>query len=217
MAINIALDGPSAAGKSSIAKLLAKKLNYVHLDTGAMYRCVAYKAILEGIRFDDEDALCKLIERTEIEMKSDGTIMLDGRIITNEIRTNEVSMAASSVSAHQLVRAMLVAQQQKIAQNKGYIMDGRDIGTVVLPDAELKIFMTASPMARAKRRHLENLSKGFESDLEEIVEEMKQRDWQDTHRKHSPLKKADDAIVLDTSDLTIDEVVEKIEALLPQD
>ena len=214
MAVNIALDGPSAAGKSSIAKLLAKKLNYVHLDTGAMYRCVAYKAIMEGVAFDDEDKLCDLIRNTEIEMKSDGTVILDGKVITNEIRTNEVSMAASAVSAHKQVRALLVAQQQKIARNKGYIMDGRDIGTVVLPDAELKVFMTASPLARAKRRHLENLSKGFESNLEQIVEEMKQRDWQDTHREHSPLKKAEDAVVLDTSDLTIEQSVAAIKEIV---
>lgn len=215
MAINIALDGPSAAGKSTIAKRLAKKLNYVHLDTGAMYRCVAYKALQEGVDFKDEAALCDLIEKTVIDMKSDGSVILDGKVITNEIRTDEISMAASNVSAHKQVRALLVAQQQKIAENKGYIMDGRDIGTVVLPDAELKVFMTASAEARANRRHLENVSKGFDSDLAQIIEEIKQRDWQDTHREHSPLKKAEDAVVLDTSDLSIDEVVKKIEELLP--
>ncbi|MBQ4342258.1 MAG: (d)CMP kinase [Erysipelotrichaceae bacterium] len=215
MAINIALDGPSAAGKSTIAKRLAKQLNYVHLDTGAMYRCVAYKALHTGVDLKDEAAVCKMIEETVIDMKSDGSIFLDGKAITNEIRTDEISMAASHVSAHKQVRALLVAQQQKIAENKGYIMDGRDIGTVVLPHAELKVFMTASAEARANRRHLENLSKGFESDLSQIIEEIRQRDWQDTHREHSPLKKAEDAVVLDTSDMSIDEVVKKIEELLP--
>lgn len=215
MAINIALDGPSAAGKSTIAKCLAKKLGYVHLDTGAMYRCVAYKALHSGVEMSNEDALCDMIEKTDIVMKSDGTIILDGTIITNEIRTDEISMGASKVSAFKHVRELLVAQQQKMAENKGYIMDGRDIGTVVLPDAELKIFMTASAEARAKRRHLENLSKGFESDLNQIIKEIEQRDYQDTHREHSPLKKAEDAIVLDTSELTIEEVVAKIEELLP--
>ena len=215
MAINIALDGPSAAGNSTIAKLLAKKLNYVHLDTGAMYRCVAYKAIHNGIDLGDEDLVCEMILKTEIDMKSDGSIYLDGVRITNEIRTDEISMGASKVSAHKRVRELLEAQQQKMALQKGYIMDGRDIGTVVLPDAELKIYMTASAVARAKRRHLENLSKGFDSDLNQIIQEIEQRDYQDTHREHSPLKKADDAVVLDTSDLTIDEVVTKIEELLP--
>ena len=215
MAINIALDGPSAAGKSTIAKRLAKALGYVHLDTGAMYRCVAYKALHTGVNMKDEAALCEMIENTDIDMKSDGMILLDGKVITNEIRTDEISMGASAVSAHKRVRALLVAQQQKMAQNKGYIMDGRDIGTVVLPDAELKIFMTASAEARAKRRHLENLSKGFESNLEQIIKEIEQRDWQDTHREHSPLRKAEDAIELDTSELSIDEVVSKVTELLP--
>ena len=217
MAINIALDGPSAAGKSTIAKRLAKKLNYVHLDTGAMYRCVAYKALETGVNTEDEAALCAMIHSTEIELKSDGTILLDGKVVTNEIRTDRISMGASNVSAFKEVRALLVAQQQKMARNKGYIMDGRDIGTVVLPDAELKIFMTASAEARGERRYKENLSKGFESDLNQIIEEIKARDWQDTHREHSPLKKADDAVVLDTSEMNIDEVVSAIEALLPSE
>ncbi len=215
MAINIALDGPSAAGKSTIAKKLAKKLNYVHLDTGAMYRCVAYKAINTGVDTESEADLCKMIASTVIELKNDGSILLDGDVVTNEIRTDHISMGASKVSTFKGVRALLVEQQQNMAKNKGYIMDGRDIGTVVLPDAELKIFMTASAEARAQRRYKENLNKGFESDLNQIIEEIKARDWQDTHRQHSPLKKADDAVVLDTSDMNIDEVVAAIEALLP--
>lgn len=215
MAINIALDGPSAAGKSTIAKRLAKKLNYIHLDTGAMYRCVAYKALSTGVSMEDEAALCAMINDTVIELTSDGSVILDGKTVSNEIRTDKISMGASKVSAFKEVRALLVAQQQKMAENKGYIMDGRDIGTVVLPNAELKVFMTASAEARAQRRYAENLAKGFDSDLNKIIEEIKQRDWQDTHREHSPLKKADDAVVLDTSDLNIDEVVSAIEAMLP--
>ena len=215
MAINIALDGPSAAGTSTIAKRLAKKLNYVHLDTGAMYRCVAYKALSTGVSMEDEAALCAMINDTVIELTSDGSVILDGKTVSNEIRTDKISMGASKVSAFKEVRALLVAQQQKMAENKGYIMDGRDIGTVVLPNAELKVFMTASAEARAQRRYAENLAKGFDSDLNKIIEEIKQRDWQDTHREHSPLKKADDAVVLDTSDLNIDEVVSAIEAMLP--
>ena len=215
MAINIALDGPSAAGKSTIAKRLAKKLNYVHLDTGAMYRCVAYKALSTGVSMEDEAALCAMINDTVIDLTSDGSVILDGKTVSNEIRTDKISMGASKVSAFKEVRALLVAQQQKMAENKGYIMDGRDIGTVVLPNAELKVFMTASAEARAQRRYAENLAKGFDSDLNKIIEEIKQRDWQDTHREHSPLKKADDAVVLDTSDLNIDEVVSAIEAMLP--
>ncbi|MCF0109230.1 MAG: (d)CMP kinase [Erysipelotrichaceae bacterium] len=210
MKINIAIDGPSAAGKSTIAKALAKKLDYVHLDTGAMYRCIAYKSVMQGLDLEDEEKIIEMMKDTVIEMKPDGSIFLDGNKVGNEIRTNEMSMASSKVSMLKGVRAELVALQQKIAENKGIIMDGRDIGTVVLPDAEVKIFLTASAEARAMRRHLENQEKGIPSDLNALIEEINQRDYQDTHRANSPLRQAEDAIRVDSSDLTIDEEIDMI-------
>lgn len=206
MKINIAIDGPSAAGKSTIAKKIAKELGYVHLDTGAMYRSVAYKALRFNVDLKNEDALVKMIDDTDIELTSDGKVYLDHEDVSEVIRQNEISMAASAVSVFKEVRAALVARQQKMAESKGVIMDGRDIGTVVLKDAELKIFLTASAEARAKRRCLENASKGIESDFNKITEEIRARDYQDTHREHSPLTQAADAVVVDTSMMTIDEV-----------
>ena len=215
MRINIAIDGPSAAGKSTIAKELAKKLNYVHLDTGAMYRCTALKALQSGIKLDDEEAVCKMLADTDIRLTPDGKVFLDGNDVTGKIRTDEVSMAASDVSKLQKVRADLVARQQEMAKEKGFIMDGRDIGTVVLPDAEVKVFMTASPEARAERRYKQNIEEGIPtSDVETIAEEIRQRDYQDTHREFSPLKKADDAVEIDTSHMTIEEVTEAMYRLV---
>lgn len=211
MRINIAIDGPSAAGKSTIAKELAKILNYVHLDTGAMYRSTALKALQCGIALDDEAAVCEMLKNTEITMTPDGKIFLDGKDVSTDIRTDEVSMAASNVSKLEKVRADLVARQQEMAKAKGFIMDGRDIGTVVLKDAEVKIYMTASAYARAERRYKQNIENGIPtSDIETIAEEIRQRDYQDMHREHSPLRKADDAIEIDTSDMTIAEVTEAI-------
>lgn len=211
MKINIAIDGPSAAGKSTIAKELAKKLNYVHLDTGAMYRCTAYKAIQSHIDLNDEKAISQMLADTEIKMTPEGKIYLDGNEVTNKIRTEEISLAASSVSKHPLVRSDLVSRQKEMAKAKGFIMDGRDIGTVVLKDAEVKIFMVASPLARAQRRYDQDRQNGIPtSDVETIAEKIRQRDYQDTHRAVSPLKKADDAVEIDTSDLTIEEVTDKI-------
>lgn len=215
MRINIAIDGPSAAGKSTIAKELAKKLNYVHLDTGAMYRSTALKALESGIALDDENAVCEMLKNTEIVLTPDGKIFLDGRDVSADIRTDDVSMAASNVSKLEKVRADLVARQQEMAKAKGFIMDGRDIGTVVLKDAEVKIFMTASAYARAERRYKQNIENGIPtSDIETIAEEIRQRDYQDTHREHSPLRKADDATEIDTSDMTIPEVTDAIYALV---
>ena len=197
MKINIAIDGPGAAGKSTIAKCLAKKMNYVHLDTGAMYRSTAYKALQNHICLEDEEAVCKMLEYTKIQLLTDGSILLDGEDVSDKIRTNEISLAASLVSKLANVRRMLVARQQEMAKEKGFIMDGRDIGTVVLKDAEVKIYMTATPMARAKR-------------IEEIAKEIAERDLQDMTRTNSPLKKADDAVEIDTSDMSIEEVTERI-------
>ena len=214
MKINIAIDGPGAAGKSTIAKCLAKKLNYVHLDTGAMYRSTAYKALQNHISLEDEEAVCKMLENTKIQLATDGSIFLDGEDVTDKIRTNEMSLAASLVSKLANVRRMLVERQQEMAKEKGFIMDGRDIGTVVLKDAEVKIYMTASPMARAKRRYDQNIAKNIPTgSIEEIAREIAERDLQDMTRENSPLKKADDAVEIDTSDMSIEEVTERIYSL----
>ena len=211
MKINIAIDGPGAAGKSTIAKCLAKKLNYVHLDTGAMYRSTAYKALQNHISLEDEEAVCKMLENTKIQLATDGSIFLDGEDVSDKIRTNEISLAASLVSKLANVRRMLVERQQEMAKEKGFIMDGRDIGTVVLKDAEVKIYMTATPMARAKRRYDQNIAKNIPTgSIEEIAREIAERDLQDMTRENSPLKKADDAVEIDTSDMSIDEVTEYI-------
>ena len=214
MKINIAIDGPGAAGKSTIAKCLAKKLNYVHLDTGAMYRSTAYKALQNHISLEDEEAVCKMLENTKIQLATDGSIFLDGEDVSDKIRTNEISLAASLVSKLAKVRRMLVERQQEMAKEKGFIMDGRDIGTVVLKDAEVKIYMTATPMARAKRRYDQNIAKNIPTgSIEEIAREIAERDLQDMTRENSPLKKADDAIEIDTSDMSIEEVTERIYGL----
>ena len=214
MKINIAIDGPGAAGKSTIAKCLAKKLNYVHLDTGAMYRSTAYKALQNHISLEDEEAVCKMLENTKIQLATDGSIFLDGEDVSDKIRTNEISLAASLVSKLANVRRMLVERQQEMAKEKGFIMDGRDIGTVVLTDAEVKIYMTATPMARAKRRYEQNIAKNIPTgSIEEIAREIAERDLQDMTRENSPLKKADDAVEIDTSDMSIDEVTEYIYSL----
>ncbi len=214
MKINIAIDGPSAAGKSTIAKKLAEKLGYVHLDTGAMYRCTALKAVRSGIALDDEASVCAMLEDTDIRLLSTGEVFMDGEDVSQAIRTDENSLAASAVSKLPKVREDLVRRQQKMAEEKGYIMDGRDIGTVVLKDAEVKIFMTASPEARAERRYKQNIEKGIPtSDIATIAEEIRQRDYEDTHRAASPLKKADDATEIDTSYMTIEEVCSAIYAL----
>ena len=212
--INIAIDGPSAAGKSTIAKRLCEKLNYVHLDTGAMYRCTALKALREGIDLEDEAGVCRMLADTEIVLTPEGKVFLDGEDVSTAIRQDDVSMAASTVSKHQNVRRDLVARQQEMAKAGGFIMDGRDIGTVVLKDAQVKIFMTASPRARAERRYNQNIKAGIPtSDIETLEAEIAARDYQDTHREHSPLKKAEDAVEIDTSYLTIEEVVDRIYAL----
>ncbi|MCI7221634.1 MAG: (d)CMP kinase [Firmicutes bacterium] len=208
--INIAIDGPSGAGKSSIAKILAKKLTYTHLDTGSMYRAVAYKAMMNHLDIENEDVIVDMLKDTDIRLTNDGKIYLDDTDVSDMIRTNEISLLASNVSKHAKVRKDLVSRQQKMALNKGVIMDGRDIGTVVLKDAEVKIFLTASTIKRAQRRYLQNQQLNIASDLDQLIKEIEQRDYQDTHRAASPLVKASDAIEIDSSDITIDEVVDKI-------
>ena len=212
--ISIAIDGPAAAGKSTIAKMVAKKLNYTYIDTGAMYRCVAYATLKQGLAFEDEKAVSDLLKNMQIEMKPEGTIYLNGEDVTSSIRQNEVSMGASIVSKYQAVREFLVEKQREMAQGGGVILDGRDIGTVVLKDAELKIYQIASIECRALRRHKENLERGMASDLEAIKKEIAMRDEQDMNRQISPLKKADDAIEIDTSEMSLEEVVSRVMALV---
>lgn len=214
--ISIAIDGPAAAGKSTIAKMVAKNLNYTYIDTGAMYRCVAYYAWLNHIDFHDEQSVSALLKDIDIQMFPDGTIQLNHEDVTSSIRENEVSMGASIVSQYEAVRTFLVDKQRQMAQGGGVILDGRDIGTVVLKDAELKIYQVASIECRALRRHKENLQRGLESNLEDIQKEIALRDEQDMNRLISPLKKADDAIEIDTSDMTLEEVVAKVMQLVEQ-
>ena len=214
MKINIAIDGPSAAGKSTIAKRLAKALGYSHLDTGAMYRCVGYLAAQRGLYVYLLDALTEMTASMRIRFDSEGHVFLNEEDVSAAIRENRVSMLASSVSVHPRVRKLLVDMQRQMALDKGVIMDGRDIGTVVLPDAELKIFMVASVEARARRRYQEYLDKHIEADYDTICEDIKKRDDQDMHRAASPLTKAADAHEIDTSDMSIEEVCAAILSLV---
>lgn len=214
--ISIAIDGPAAAGKSTIAKMVAKELEYTYIDTGAMYRCVAYYTYSQGVDFHDEEAVTKLLDSMKIEMLPDGTVLLNQEDVSSKIRQNEVSMGASIVSQYAKVREFLVQQQRQMAKSGGVILDGRDIGTVVLKDAELKIYQVASIECRALRRHQENLQRGIDSDLKAIEQEIALRDQQDMNREISPLKKADDAIEIDTSSMTREEVTQKILELAHQ-
>ncbi len=211
MRINIAIDGPSAAGKSTIADIVAERIGYVHLDTGAMYRCVALKAIQNGLDLEDEDAVTSILSNTDIRLTPDKKVFLDGQDVTHQIRENEISMGASKVSKFKGVREDLVARQKKMALEGGIIMDGRDIGTVVLKDAQVKIFLTASAHARAVRRLKQNAETGIDDkDLMALKKEIEERDYNDSHRANSPLRQAEDAILIDSSDMTIEEVADQI-------
>ena len=210
--IRIAIDGPGGAGKSTIAKLVGNKLGLEYIDTGAMYRAIGLKLNREGIAPEDVSSIRNILEKTSIDF-IDGKIILDGDDISDVIRTQEISKLASTYSQIPDVRRKLVDLQRKIAEGKGVIMDGRDIGTNVLPNAELKVFLTADPMVRARRRFDELRAKGVVAVLSDIFEEIKDRDFQDMNRKLNPLAQADDAILVDTSDMSIDEVVSTIVAM----
>lgn len=205
----IAIDGPGGAGKSTIAKLIAKKLGIDYIDTGAMYRALGLKMLNLGIKFEDSEELRTLVAETDIDFR-DGDIFLDGEVVSHLIRTPEVSMAASNVSAFAFVRKHMVAAQQKMGESKSVIMDGRDICTDVFPNAQYKYFVTADAEERAMRRYKEMLEKGQEAVYEQVLADIKQRDHNDSTRAASPLKKADDAELLDTTHMTIDEVVDYI-------
>lgn len=210
--IRIAIDGPGGAGKSTIAKLVGDKLGLEYIDTGAMYRAVGLKLNRKGIKPDDLISISNVLEETTIDFVN-GKIILDGDDVSDIIRTQEISKFASIYSQIPEVRSKLVDIQRRIAAGKSVIMDGRDIGTNVLTDAELKVFLTADSMVRARRRYEELRLKGVNANLDDIHEEIKDRDYQDMNRKLNPLVQAEDAIRLDTSDMTIDEVVNTIVAM----
>ena len=219
MSFNIAIDGPAGAGKSTIAKKLAAELGYVYIDTGAMYRAMAYYFLTNNIKAEDESAISEACKRVEVSISyENGTqhVWLNGTDISDKIRTEEVGNMASSTSVYPVVRTKLVELQQQLAKKTDVIMDGRDIGTVVLPDANVKIFLTASSRIRAQRRYDELTEKGIECDLDAIEKDIIERDYRDMHRETSPLKKAEDAVELDTSDLDIDGVVDAMKKIIDE-
>jgi cytidylate kinase len=210
----IAIDGPVGAGKSTVAKLVARKLGYLYVDTGAMYRAVALKALRLGMDINDPIVMAMLAEATDIQLQQQGDgsvrVFLDGEDVTEAIRTPEVSEASSIVSAHEGVRKVLAERQKAMAKLGGVVMEGRDIQTVIAPDAEVKIFLTTSLEERAKRRWLELQQKGISVSYEEVLQEVKERDERDKTRAIAPLRKAPDAVEIDTTGMTPEEVAEKI-------
>lgn len=212
---NIAIDGPSGVGKSTIADVIADKLHYIHLDTGAMYRATALAIQQAQIDPFQDDQLKQVLNQLQIEFDHQN-VLLNGQDVSKKIRTNDISQLTSQIATLPLVRQRLVDLQKQIASQGGYILDGRDIGTVVLPDAQLKIYMDASAKARANRRYHQYVEAGVEADYEVIYQDIVARDYQDMHRELSPLKQAEDAIYVDTSLLTVDEVVERILDIIKQ-
>lgn len=213
MSINIAIDGPAGAGKSTIAKKLAQKLGYVYVDTGAMYRAMAYYFLQQGIDKTDEAAINAAVDGADVTIRYvDGAqqVLLNGEDVTGSLRSEEVGNMASNTSVYPTVRVKLVALQQKLAQTTDVIMDGRDIGTCVLPDAQVKIYLTASVGTRAKRRYDELVEKGEKPDLAKIEADIEERDYRDMHREMSPLRQADDAVLVDSSEMNIEQVVSAI-------
>ena len=201
----IAIDGPTASGKSTISSIIAEELKIAHIDTGAMYRALALKAYRKGFDSSFEDGINGLLDDISIDFREDG-VYLDGENVSDQIRENHISLYASTISAYPKVREVLTKMQKEIASNKSVIMDGRDIGTNVLKDAEYKFFLIASPEVRAIRRYKELESRGDKIELDKLIEEINQRDFNDTNRKINPMKKAKDAMEIDTSEMTVEEV-----------
>lgn len=210
--INVAIDGPAGAGKSTIAKAAAKELGFIYVDTGALYRAVAYNAVKTGA-IDDEQKIIDMLDSTKVELKYVNgvqAVYLNGEDVSAFIRTPEISMGASKVSAIPQVRAFLLNLQREIASTNNVIMDGRDIATVVLPNADVKIFLFASPECRAERRYKELIEKGENVSFDDVLKDVNQRDYQDSHREIAPLKPSDDSIMADTSELTLQESIDLI-------
>ena len=213
MSINIAIDGPAGAGKSTIAKKIAKELNIIYVDTGAMYRAMGIYFHRQGIRPEDEASIAQAVDGAHVTIAYENgqqQVYLNGENVTAYLRTEEAGHMASATSVYAVVRRKLVQLQQQMAAENDVIMDGRDIGTVVLPGADIKIFLTASSRVRALRRYEELQAKGVDCDLDEIEKDIIERDYRDMNRAESPLKQAEDAILVDTSDMTIDQVVETV-------
>lgn len=213
MSFNVAVDGPAGAGKSTIARQAAKQLGFIYVDTGAMYRAMALFMLRKGIESEDAEGLsaaCEEVDITIAYQNGEQQVILNGENVNGLLRTEEVGKMASAVAKNGKIREKLVALQQKLAKKENVIMDGRDIGTCVLPQADVKIYLTASVEERARRRHKELVEKGEDCDIEKIKEDIIARDAQDMNREISPLKKAEDAVLLDGSDMTIQEVTEEI-------
>lgn len=216
----IAIDGPAASGKSTTAKSLAQKLGYIYIDTGAMYRACALRSLQDNINLSDKDQLKKMLENIKIDIKHNkngNRILLDDVDVTQRIRENDITRKSSEIAIIPQVREKMVELQREIGKNGGVVMDGRDIGTVVFPDADFKFFMDAKPEIRAQRRLIENQKRGISSNYNEILKELKWRDQNDSKRKIAPLKKANDAILIDTSNLTIKQQVERIMEIIRKD
>ena len=216
--ISIAIDGPAGAGKSTIARRLAKELGYQYVDTGAIYRTVAYFFDLWGVAPKDIDGICRYIDELTVKLEYDEEgvqhMIMNGMDVTDSIRTQDISQKASLVSAHAIVRDAMMDIQRSVAKEYDVIMDGRDIGTVVLPKANVKIFLTASAEVRAKRRTEELRAKGQKADYNQVLKEIQQRDYQDTHREVAPLKMSRDSIKVDTSDMDIEQVIASIKEII---
>jgi cytidylate kinase len=213
--LRVAIDGPGGTGKSTIAKAVASRFGLEYIDTGAMYRALGLKALRNGVPAEDEDAVREMLAKTSIDFSA-GRTMLDGEDVSGLIRTNEISMAASNISKLAIVRAKVDEVSRYLASTKDVVMEGRDIGSTVIPDAEVKVFMTAKPEVRAQRRYDQLREAGKEADYDEIFAEIQQRDYQDSHREVSPLRQAEDAGYLDTSDLTIEENIDAIADIIKE-
>ena len=211
MGIVIAIDGPAGAGKGTLAKEVAKRFNFVNIDTGATYRCVALKVLREGILLSDEDKIIDISANIKIDLKSDGTVLLDGEDVTKEIRSKEVTDIVSPISSIVKVRENMVNIQREIARGKDVVMEGRDITTVVFPDAKYKFYLDASVEERARRRFLENQEKGIDTTYEEVLDNIKKRDYNDMHKEVGSLMRTDDQIYIDCTNLSIEEEISIIE------
>lgn len=213
--LRVAIDGPGGTGKSTIAKAVASRFGLEYIDTGAMYRALGLKALRNGVPAEDENAVRTMLDETVIDFAG-GKTMLDGEDVSGLIRTNEISMAASNISKLAIVRAKVDEVSRFLASTKDVVMEGRDIGSTVIPDAEVKIFMTAAPEVRAKRRYDQLKEAGKEADYDKIFNEIQQRDYQDSHREVSPLRQAEDAVYLDTSDMTIEENIDVVADIITE-